>query len=277
MNTTSHNTITGVAVATILLVGLAFLGIGNATDIYWMRAVGFSLLILLCVLGTLTLVVPIVVFFAWLDWIGFMPISRIIGWVRRQIALADERAAARAGVPVLIEDQFRLFATRQAPVATPRDLRRAVARLVRKLSLIGEAPFTLYGYSPTMQKLRVMPFGFSRVGYFLDRSAIEWNFGRELSDPTHEIVFFSRFNGTCAVYLRISFVVEGTEATCPGLCAELRLTPAAAGHDDAERAQRVERLFRLLVETLATDSGHVELPGQHEQSAGAISGEVECV
>jgi hypothetical protein len=256
---------------------LAFLGIGNAADIFWLRAIGVGLLIVLGVLGTLTLVVPIVIFFAWLDWIGFMPISRIIGLVRRQIERADERAAARAGSAVLIEEQFRLFATRHAVVAKPSDLRPAVTRLVRKLSLIGEDPFALYCYNSTMQKLRVLPFGFSRVGYFLARSAIAWNFGREPSDPTHELVFFSRFNGTRAVYLRISFVVEGTEATCPGLCAELRLTPAAAGPDEASRAKRIEQLFQWLVETLAADAGHVELPGQSEANAGTVSGEVECV
>lgn len=278
MNTTSEDRVFGGVVAILVIAGFACLGVGNVHDIFWLRAVGIALLALAGFLAALTLLLPTVIFFAWLDWIGFLPIGRVVGWVRQQAQRAEELAEMRAGAAPLIEDQYRLFVTRKAPVAKPTDLHRAVTRLVWKLRRIGGRAFTLYGYNPAMRKRRVLPFGLSRVWYFLERSEIAWNFGREPSDPTHQLTFFSRFNGTHAVYLRIRFITDAAGATCPGLCAELRLAPAVAGRDEKDRAERVERLFRLLVETLTADSGHVELPGRPESEAVEVSGvsEVEC-
>lgn len=252
------------AVALIAVAGFVVLGLGMFTDLPALRTVGLVVVIVALVLGWVLAAVPFIIFLAFLDWIGVLPISRVIGWVHRCRERAEERAARRAGTEVLIENQYRFFAARNAPVAKPRDLRRVVNRLVRKLRRVGGSCCTLYGYTPVMEKRRVRRFGFSRVAYFLEHSEIRWNFGREHSDPTHELLFFSRFNGTHAVYLRISFVTPASNATCPGLFAELRLTPAALGVGGAHAEARVERIFRLLTESLEADFGHVELPGQPE-------------
>jgi hypothetical protein len=265
MNTSTHpdRGFLVVAVTLSFVAGLVVLGLGTVTELSVLRTVGLMVMGAV-VLGTILTAVPVLFFMTWLDRIGSFSIHRFVGPVRRWRERAEARAAERAGAAVPIEQQYRFFATRNEPVAEPRDLLRLVKRLVRGLRRVGGPDCTLYGYTPAMKKRRVLSFGMSRVGRFLARSEIRWNFGRTRSAPTHELLFVSRFNGTHAVYLRVSFLARTSNATCPGLFVELRLTRAALGVGDADVATHCERLFRLLVETCAADSGHVELPSEPE-------------
>src|SRR5262249_19292131 len=95
-------------------------------------------------------------------------------------------------------------------------------------------------------------------------SEIRWNFGREPQYPTHRIIFFNKDEAFDSVFLKITFVLCGEEASRPGLVAELRLGAGAAGPAGEARTARLDRLFGLLIATLQPDFGHVELPGHAE-------------
>ncbi|MBN9118965.1 MAG: hypothetical protein J0I06_07365 [Planctomycetes bacterium] len=206
--------------------------------------------------------VPFVIFVFLLDYFGLLPLSRFLNWMRGLREAATARAEKRAGETLSVEAQYRVRAVRATRVTKPTDLLRPVNRLVRELERVGGRRFTLYGYDAVREVHRVRRFGFGRVARFLAESEIRWNFGRCPSDPTHELVFFTRFNGTCAVYLRIAFIAGDAPMTGAGLVAELRVTPLAAGRSDAERNARVLRLRQVLVDALATDVSYVAYPGE---------------
>jgi hypothetical protein len=68
------------------------------------------------------------------------------------------------------------------------------------------------------------------------------------------------------VRLRVQFVLEGINATGPGLVADVSLGTDAIAHEGADRSARLDRLFSALIEILRPDFGHVKLPG-HPESA----------
>ncbi len=101
----------------------------------------------------------------------------------------------------------------------------------------------------------------SLVPNFLMTSDIQWNFGRQPEDPTHEIIFSNDFKDERGVWLKVAFSVEnpedGIETTGPGLVAELVLGSVAAGADETARAAHLDRLLALMTEVFAADDGRV--------------------
>lgn len=246
----------------LFALGLLALGAGKGLEWEWLQAVGIVLL------APVALAVTILVGFA-----AFFVV--VFSGLRLMAVLSSARARwgqvppdpvgeSRAGLAVPVEECYRLLVTRHTRVADPDELREPVTRLVRGLRRIGGRAFALYGCSPAFNTYRVLSGWRNRVPSFLATSEIQWGFGRELPDPTHQLVFFTRFNGTRAVYLRVSFVLTADETTGPGLRAELRLTPAAAGREGAGRTARLDRILRLLVETLSADESHIEFPAPTE-------------
>ena len=128
------------------------------------------------------------------------------------------------------------------------------------------ARFAFSGLSPARQTTPVLKDGKSLVPAFLSTCEIEWNFGREPNDPTHEILFFNDATGERAVVLRLSFVADGATSTAPGLTAELVLGRDAAGPADGRRGGYLDELFSMLQTALRPDFGHVELPGYPRKS-----------
>jgi hypothetical protein len=159
------------------------------------------------------------------------------------------------------DDNYRLCVVRHAPLVDPIDLAQTLDWIVRQLEREDPVLFALSGYSPAMELAPALDGEVSRVGAFLVTSEIEWNFGREPADPTHEVVLFNNEEDTKLVHLRVSFVAGEEVSTGPGLVAELRLGRDAAGPRDAARGAHLDKLFSLLVVALRPDFGHVELPG----------------
>jgi len=162
------------------------------------------------------------------------------------------------------DDYYRLRVVRRLPIAEPADLEEPLDGLVRALARRGSLLFEPSGLSPAMQTTRVLQGKQSLVHAFLSTSEIKWNFGREPSDPTHEIVLFNTEHGPRAVVLRLSFVAYGAASTAPGLVAELTLGPDAAGPADNGRGEHLDELFSMLLAALRPDHGHVKLPGHPE-------------
>jgi hypothetical protein len=158
-------------------------------------------------------------------------------------------------------DNYRLCVVRRTPLATPDDLTATLEWIVRALAQVDPLLFTLSGRSPANHLTPVMDGDETRVAAFLSTSAIEWNFGREPEDPTHEIVFFNPEEGPRVAVLRLSFVAGGEASTGPGLVVELVLGRDAAGPADEGRGAHLDLLFSMLLAALLPDHGHVELPG----------------
>jgi hypothetical protein len=164
-------------------------------------------------------------------------------------------------------DEIRLV--RLAPVAHEDDLIGPIKRLVRAIRREG-ARFQLYGHSPA-HRLYTIRAGWlwSNVWKFVTTSAIQWNFGREPRDPTHQVMFFSWPTDT--VFFKVKFVVAGVEATCPGVVVTLRLRTDKVIHPRGDRAARLDRLFARMVSILRPDHGCVRLSGQPEDEVGWLT------
>lgn len=252
-----------------LLVGLALYGIGSAVDVAWVRYLGYLSLALAGVVMLLPLPVFAYVYPVILVWIALLPLwiailllRPLFGPLRRLFEIAHTRAERRAGPAVPVGEQYRIFVARQARVANRDDLVPPVARLVDRLQRVGGRTLALYYQAGTLDRQKVTRFGANRVASCFLSAGIPSSHGRDPADPSHELIFLTRFQGTVAVSLRIAFVLQSEEATCPGLVAEVRLTPAAAGRDAAQRTARLEQVFAILAETLEPDYGHLELPGE---------------
>lgn len=158
-----------------------------------------------------------------------------------------------------MNDVIRL--TRRATVEMEESLIEPINAVVQAIDAEGEF-FHLSGYSPAFHLYPVE----GDATRWVMTSEIEWNFGREPQDPTHQVVFFSTATEEeRAVYLRVRWVLAGEESTRPGLDLLLRLDaefePLAA-----DRAARLDRLFSKLVEAIRPDFGHVTLYDDSDES-----------
>ena len=166
-----------------------------------------------------------------------------------------------------MSDEHELWVVRHRTVADEAELVKPLNQLVHALLAEDPALFQLFGYSPAFHLHPVVDGNKSLVENFLMTSEIQWHHGRSPEDPTHQVVYFGTSEEPgLSVYLRVQFVVEGTEATCPGLVAQLRLGTGTLVHAGADRTARLDRLFSMLIESLRPDFGHVQLPGHPEAS-----------
>ncbi len=156
---------------------------------------------------------------------------------------------------------YRMCFVRRAPVVEPMDLSPMLHSLLYKLEQEDSTLFSLKGYSPGMQEVAVFHSGENRIDAFLATSKIEWNFGRDKIDPTHEIIFFNNYTGLRNVYFRMSFVAEGEVSDGPGIVMELKLRYDVVAKESLKQGVYIEKLFSLFVTALNPDFGYVELPG----------------
>lgn len=150
--------------------------------------------------------------------------------------------------------EFRLVFTRRLPPARCQDLLPAIQGVLDLLRAEDRELFRLSGYSPSMQRTPVWENDVSRADKFLATSQIEWNFGRQPSEPTHEVSFFNDHEDARMTVVRAAFYLEGQECTAPGVEVVVRIGAGAA------EPGRVDRLFKGLVAALTPDAGRLESP-----------------
>ncbi len=111
-----------------------------------------------------------------------------------------------------------ILGRRAQPVDSLEGLVGPLEELVQAIEAMGGAAFRLYGLSPAHHLHEAR----GKVEAFVMTSEIEWNFGREPSDPTQEVILTNhpdRFGRS--LFLSLQFYLVGQEAICPGISVEM--------------------------------------------------------